>query len=212
MLKKVPQQARSRQMVDFILEGAARVLNAAPLAETTTNRIAEVAGVGIGSLYQYFDDKEAIALSLLQQHLKESAAMVRNARLASDGQGVSERLRTIFVECLRDHRGKPMLHLNLIDVCGAVPSAARFDASIGTMVDDISAILRDHRPEAHVDHIRLCATSLHQSIVMLVHAAICRPNLERDGTIIGHFEALDAANRQVLDLHLRHGMRAAAAS
>lgn len=210
MLKKVPQQARSRQMVDFILEGAARVLNTAPLAETTTNRIAEVAGVGIGSLYQYFDDKEAIALSLLQQHLKESAALVRNTRLVSGGCPVSERLRLLFTECLRDHRDKRMLHLNLIDVCGAVPSAARFDPSIGTMVDDISAILREHRPEAHSDHIRLCATSLHQSVVMLVHAAISRPNLERDGTIIGHFEALDAANRQALDLHLRQDRRAAA--
>ena len=210
MLKKVPQQARSRQMVDFILDGAARVLNAAPLAETTTNRIAEVAGVGIGSLYQYFDDKEAIALSLLRRHLEESAALVHGTRLASDGHDVSERLRAIFVACLRDHRDKRMLHLNLIDVCGAIPSTARFDANIGTMVDDLSAILRDHRPEAHPDHIRLCATSLHQSIVLLVHAAVSQPNLERDGTIIGHFKALDAANRKVLDLHLRQQARAAA--
>ncbi|WP_315834693.1 TetR family transcriptional regulator [Bradyrhizobium prioriisuperbiae] len=41
--------------MDRILEGETRVLNTVPLALATTNRIAEVAGVGIGSLYQYFD-------------------------------------------------------------------------------------------------------------------------------------------------------------
>jgi AcrR family transcriptional regulator len=52
MLKRVPQQGRSRVMVDTILAAATRVLNARPLGEMSTNEVSEVAGISIGSLYQ----------------------------------------------------------------------------------------------------------------------------------------------------------------
>jgi AcrR family transcriptional regulator len=76
MLKKSPQQERSRALVDSILEAATRILSARRLHEISTNYIAEVAGVGIGSLYQYFDSKEAIAESLLERH-----QVVQNTRI-----------------------------------------------------------------------------------------------------------------------------------
>ena len=51
MLKREPQQGRSRGMVENILTAATRVLNSHPLREVTTNQIADVAGISIGSLY-----------------------------------------------------------------------------------------------------------------------------------------------------------------
>src|ERR1700756_4969875 len=113
MLKKVPKQARSEHMVACILAGATRVLSTVPLAEATTNRIAEVAGVSIGSLYQYFDSKDSIALCLLRQHLDHTVDLLRDTRIASRGCRFEERMRVSFVEVLRDHRSQPMLHLNL---------------------------------------------------------------------------------------------------
>ena len=50
MLRKVPKQSRSEEMVSCILAGATRVLRRTPLASTTTNHIAEVAGVSVGSV------------------------------------------------------------------------------------------------------------------------------------------------------------------
>ena len=67
-LRKVPRQARSSAMVDTILEAAARVLAEEGLGRATTNRIAEVAGVSIGSLYQYFPNKLAIVRALQIAH------------------------------------------------------------------------------------------------------------------------------------------------
>lgn len=80
-MRKAPVQARSRQMVDSLLEATARTVAERGLAETTTNHIAARAGVSVGSLYQYFDGKEALldALSdklsgdlgkVLRQHLE----------------------------------------------------------------------------------------------------------------------------------------------
>jgi AcrR family transcriptional regulator len=200
MFKKVPKQARSEHLVGCILAGATRVLNAAPLAETTTNRIAEVAGVSIGSLYQYFDGKEAIALCLLQQHLDHTVALLRDARIASRGCRLEERMRMPFVEILRDHRSQPMLHLNLI----ALPqrdevSASRLRASVDRMIDEIALALAEERPDARPDEIRLCATLRHQSSTLLAHAAIRTPDFDRDSVVMDYFDTLSAANIMLLD-------------
>ncbi|WP_082506080.1 TetR/AcrR family transcriptional regulator [Deinococcus sp. Leaf326] len=55
--RKQPQQARSRQMVDRLLHAAAQVFMTEGIEGATTNRIAEVAGVSVGSLYQFFPNK-----------------------------------------------------------------------------------------------------------------------------------------------------------
>ena len=62
--RKLPRQDRSRATVDAILEAAARVLVKEGFERTTTNRVAEAAGVSVGSLYQYFPNKEAILFRL----------------------------------------------------------------------------------------------------------------------------------------------------
>lgn len=62
--RKSARQTRSRHTIDCIVEAAARILEEAGMEHYTTNAIAERAGVGIGSLYQYFPNKEAIAAEL----------------------------------------------------------------------------------------------------------------------------------------------------
>ncbi|PTW60892.1 TetR family transcriptional regulator [Breoghania corrubedonensis] len=67
--RKNPKQARSQATVDAILEAAARILQAEGPRAATTNAIARLAGVGIGTLYQYFPDKNAILITLARQEL-----------------------------------------------------------------------------------------------------------------------------------------------
>src|SRR5215472_12589392 len=63
--RKQPQQARAQETVRAILEATVQILDREGLDAATTTRIAEVAGVSIGSLYQYFSHRDAI-LSALQ--------------------------------------------------------------------------------------------------------------------------------------------------
>jgi AcrR family transcriptional regulator len=63
--KKVPRQARSRATFDAIVEAAARLLAREGYGAITTNRVAEEAGVSIGSLYEYFGDKDVIVHQVL---------------------------------------------------------------------------------------------------------------------------------------------------
>lgn len=69
-LRKTPKQARARVTVDAILEGATRILVDEGLDKLNTNLVAEIAGVSIGTLYQYFPTKEAILTEIIRQKRK----------------------------------------------------------------------------------------------------------------------------------------------
>ena len=69
--RKAPRQARSQATVKAILDAAARVLVERGYAATTTNLVAERAGVSVGSLYQYFPNKDALIAALHDRHARE---------------------------------------------------------------------------------------------------------------------------------------------
>jgi AcrR family transcriptional regulator len=70
-MKKKPMQARARATVTSILDATARILEREGYEATTTNRIAEVAGISIGSLYEYFPNKQAIVAHTLARTIEE---------------------------------------------------------------------------------------------------------------------------------------------
>ncbi len=65
--RKAPKQKRSQSLVDDVMEATAKLIPDFGFDRATTNKIAELAGVSIGSLYRYFPNKEAIFISLIQR-------------------------------------------------------------------------------------------------------------------------------------------------
>ena len=78
-IRKRPTQERSTATVDAILEAAAELFCDIGYDRSSTNRIAERAGVSIGSLYQYFANKEAVLAALLEQHRRAVHVVVDEA-------------------------------------------------------------------------------------------------------------------------------------
>ena len=72
--RKVPQQARSRATWDDIVEAATRVFSTEGYDDGAVAQVAEVAGVGVGSLYQYFSTKEALIAAVRE---RASEALIR---------------------------------------------------------------------------------------------------------------------------------------
>ena len=77
-MRKTPKQRRSREMVERLLDATAITLAERGLDDTTTNHIAEKAGVSIGSLYQYFPDKEALLDALMGRVSDNIASVFRD--------------------------------------------------------------------------------------------------------------------------------------
>src|SRR5215472_7279584 len=77
--RKQPQQARAQETVRAILEATVQILDREGLDAATTTRIAEVAGVSIGSLYQYFSHRDAILSALQDREFERALAVVERA-------------------------------------------------------------------------------------------------------------------------------------
>src|SRR5580700_6292508 len=71
--RKTPQQARSRQTREDILEATAHLLNRKPFDEVSTNHIAKKTGISIGTLYKYYPNKDAILADLSLKFMQEDA-------------------------------------------------------------------------------------------------------------------------------------------
>jgi AcrR family transcriptional regulator len=78
-LRRLPQQARSISRVDDIVSAAEALFAERGVEATTTNAIAERAGVGVGSVYDFFDDRESIAVHLSSRYLAELSRAMEGA-------------------------------------------------------------------------------------------------------------------------------------
>ena len=84
-LRNVPAQARSRDRLERVLDAARRVLADEGAAALTTTRVADAAGISVGSLYHYFPDKEEIAVALALAYWSDFQGRVaRVAELDAD--------------------------------------------------------------------------------------------------------------------------------
>jgi len=98
--RKQPRQARSRELVAAILEAATQVLEAEGAQRFTTARVAERAGISIGSLYQYFPNKASILFQLQTDEWQRTSVLLRGILEQTDKPPL-QRLRTLVHAFIR---------------------------------------------------------------------------------------------------------------
>lgn len=108
--RKQPRQARSRATVTAILDAMTRILDREGADAATTTRVAEVAGISIGTLYQYFSHRDAI-LDALQDREFERAMELMERVLAAGAPGLApEVARDVIEGLLALYAAAPGLH------------------------------------------------------------------------------------------------------
>lgn len=115
--RKPPVQRRSKATVEAILEGAAQVFEEHGYTAGTTNRIAECAGVSVGTLYQYFPSKEALAVALLEQHIQEVQREMREwvGHILADRHSLQGALEHYVTAMMNVHVQRPRLQHILLE-------------------------------------------------------------------------------------------------
>lgn len=120
-----PVQRRSEATVDTILEAAAQIFRMHGAKGATTNRIAERAGVSIGSLYQYFPNKEALLVALMERHIGGSIEILGDVLQRNANASPRDRVRAA-VSCVLDiHMDDPDLHRVIFEECSRPPHVNR---------------------------------------------------------------------------------------
>ncbi|MBB6551450.1 TetR/AcrR family transcriptional regulator [Nonomuraea rubra] len=179
--RKQPRQQRSRETVAAILEAAAQLFQRYGYAGTTTNKIAERAGVSIGSLYQYFPNKDSLLVALAEHYLAESGEQVARvfARAAEQRPSLPE-LLTGLVGCVADlHTDRPALHRLLFDQAPRTPGlVARFRQAEQRIAVALAGELR--RLGAGGPEPGISALLAVQGIEAQLHGALLDPPAGRD--------------------------------
>ncbi len=174
--RKLPKQARSQTTVEAILDAAAQVFERHGYAAGTTNRIAERAGVSIGSLYQYFPNKDAILVALVHRHIAEgTAALQPHLERLHSGARLDDVLPNMVHAMVAMHALAPSLHRVLFEETQLPPTLrAELDELEDRLVDLAARALAADPYSRPVDP-RLSARIVISAIEGLTHRLVLRP-------------------------------------
>lgn len=180
--RKSPSQARSRATVDAILAAAARIFVSLGYAGATTNHIAARAGVSVGSLYEYFPNKDAMLVALLERHVSEAEELLERtaAEVAQSHLALDAAVGRFVAAMLELHGRDPALHRLLFE---EAPLPARVRRRIAALEDRVVSFVeaflaaepRCRRPDAG-----LAARVAVQTIEALTHTLMLR---EKDADV-----------------------------
>jgi len=172
--RKSASQERSRATVDTLLEATARVLINEGYDRASTNRIAEVAGVSIGSLYQYFPSKEALVAAVIDRHTQEISEATREALVKAAAQPIEVAAREFVSAGIDGHRVNPRLHGVLAEQIPRVGRLENIEAHVREGYALVRGYLEAHRDEIEVADLDLAAFVLVTVVEALTHAAVLR--------------------------------------
>jgi AcrR family transcriptional regulator len=189
--RKRPVQARSRKTVEDILAATAQVLVARGFDGLTTGAAAERAGVSIGTLYQYFPNKESLVDGLVQGHVADLLWAIDQALAASADVSLNESVPALVQAGIDAHRVNPELHKVLVE---QVPRrgilAHHLDVS-RAIQERLESELRRRTPRLSAARARMTAFVLETCVEALTHRAVIEaPDwiksgmLEREATIL----------------------------
>ncbi|MFO0550963.1 MAG: TetR/AcrR family transcriptional regulator [Polyangiaceae bacterium] len=161
--------------VDAIIQAAATVLVEGGYDRMSTNRVAEVAGVSIGSLYQYFPSKEAVLRALVERH-EERMLEVMRAHLADvAGRDVPTLVRALIESLIEAQRAEPEVEKALLEQMLIASGGGAVDALMESLV---RSALESRRDELDVEDLEVAAFLLMTAVRTACHRAVVeRPQL-----------------------------------
>jgi len=154
-LRRKPKQDRARVTFDILLEAAARVLGESGYAGTTTNRVAAVAGVSVGTLYEYFGNKNRLFEALVEREVGFIVHAISENE-PSANRTIEEELRKLIFASMGAVRHGPELFRALEHVPDARLRKS-LDRGRAQLIGHVEQMLKVHRKEIRVGDIARAA-------------------------------------------------------
>jgi AcrR family transcriptional regulator len=170
--RKAATQQRSRQTVGALLDATARILIKDGYDKASTNKIALVAGVSVGSLYQYFPSKEALVAAVVDRHMKEMLDLVRDEIVKAAGRPLDAVVRKLVGAMIDAHRVDPKLHRVLAEQIPRSGRLGNIEAMDREAYKLVHAYLEGHREEVDVADLDTAAFVCVKTVEALSHAAV----------------------------------------
>jgi AcrR family transcriptional regulator len=159
-------------MVDAILVAATRLFVELGYEAATTNRIAAAAGVSVGSLYQYFASKNAIAVEILRRYRKSRLDLVSSG-LSRVGEAPLEGIvRALITALLHAERLDPSLYRVLIEHVARGDARRELAGYEERLEANVAKALRAAAPNGHMPNVDLSAFVIVRAVLAIVLAAI----------------------------------------
>jgi AcrR family transcriptional regulator len=168
--RKEPGQQRAIETRQRLLDAAARVFSRHGYAAGTTNRIAEAAGHSIGSLYQYFPNKDAILAELATAHAQAGIAAVQQHLGGGPlPETLEDKIRLFVHATIDNHRDDPALHRVLFEEAPRPPELLEYLHAAERRAVAVAGELLAADPQVTVADIPMAARLVVASIESLVH-------------------------------------------
>lgn len=169
--RKKPRQRRSRVTVETIFEATIQVLLANGLEAITTTQIAARAGVGVGSLYQYFPNKNALLAAVVQRHVGEVVDTTIAACRSVHGAGIREMCATMMSAFVDAKTRRPEVSRALYLPSAAVNADAIVRAESIRCAQAIQQMLGSAR-DVKIAELQVVSRTLAGSIIAPTRAVI----------------------------------------
>jgi AcrR family transcriptional regulator len=195
--RKRPRQRRAQATVDAILDATAHILVKEGYEGLSTNRVAERAGVSIGSLYQYFPGKESLIAELLDRYSAQIHAMVVSMLGELGAAEPLEVARALVTAMVDVKRKSPRLAKVLREQIPRVGRMKRYEEELESIVKLVAAYLDANASRVRPKNRALAAFVAVHVVDSLTHALVTmRPTVDRDAIVA---EVMDVALRYLLD-------------
>ncbi|RUU52949.1 TetR family transcriptional regulator [Mesorhizobium sp. M2C.T.Ca.TU.002.02.1.1] len=194
--RKQPKQARATELVAAILQAAAQVLAAEGAQRFTTTRVAEKAGVSVGSLYQYFPNKAALLFRLQSDEWRQTTELLCGI-LEDIELSPLERIRTLVHAFIRSECEEAAVRGALNDAAPLYRDAPEAQEAKAMADRTVETFLREVLPD-----VSAAARAMTGELIMKTLSAVGADFSEKERTA-GGIEAYSDALADMFCAYLR---------
>jgi AcrR family transcriptional regulator len=169
--RKIPKQRRAQETVSTILQATAQVLVERGYQGLTTNRVAEVSGFSIGSLYQYFPNKQSLLFALVES-VKKQEVEVLERHLSKENLSVESLVEEVVEALIEIHQTEPELRRAIMVYIPESKDFCRNTSYQQHVIDVVGKALKKHANEIRVLDPKMSAFILLKAVQATIDGAL----------------------------------------